>query len=60
MTIDLSEYYSNDGARSASVVQYESSYLVLMNRTGFEAQVITYDNLLDAENKAEDWVMGEL
>jgi len=60
MAIDLSEYYSNDGARSASVVQHESSYLVLMNRTGFEAQVIAFDNLLDAENKAEDWVMGEL
>ena len=60
MTIDLSEYYSDDGTRSASVVQHESSYLVVMNRSGFETQLDTFDNLLDAENKAEDWVMGVL
>ena len=60
MTKDLSEYYSDDMSRSASVVLHESKYLVIMNRTGFEAKVTEFTNLMDAENTAEDWVMGEL
>lgn len=60
MTRELSEYYSDDQKRSASVILHESNYLVIMNHTGSEAKISEFDNLLDAENKAEDWVMGEL
>lgn len=60
MAKELSEYYSDDMSRSASVVLYETKYLVAMNRTGFKTKISEFTNLMDAENTAEDWVMGEL
>ena len=61
MLTELSNFYSDDGKRTATVMQYETKYMVqLENLIEERTQIFTYDNLQDAENKAEDWVMGEL
>ena len=53
----LSEFWSDDGQRKADVMMYETKFLVhLIN--GSNTQLIEYNNLQDAENKAEDWVQG--
>ena len=53
----LSEYWSDDGTRSSVVMRYETNFLVhLIN--GGNTQLVEYNNLHDAENKAEDWVQG--
>ena len=53
----LLEFRSDDGTRSSIVMKYETNFLVhLIN--GDNTQLVEYNNLQDAENKAEDWVQG--
>lgn len=53
----LLEFRSDDGTRSSVVMRYETNFLVhLIN--GDNTQLVEYNNLHDAENKAEDWVQG--
>lgn len=55
----VSEYYSDDGQRRSSVLTRGSGYRVATFDSYFEKLNEAYfDNLEDAENYAEDYVMG--
>ena len=52
----ISEYYSDDGSRSAVVVKQENVYIVVYANEGIISEE-RFNHLTLAEDKAEDWVL---
>lgn len=57
----LSEYYSNDGDKRSTVTKTFSGYKVSTFDSTFESvKEKLFENSFDAEDYAEDFVMGEV
>ena len=56
--ITISEYYSDDSERTAQVIQTdEHTFMVQFYLVGEKTSHVYYDNLNDAEQRAEDYVI---
>ena len=57
---ELSQFWSDDRHRYATVMKYETRYLVQMCSVDNRTLLMEYDTRQQAEDKAEDWCLGEL
>lgn len=54
----ISEYWSDDKLKVATVMKFETYYLVQMSSQQGRTEMVQYDSLQEAEDRAEDWVQG--
>lgn len=55
---DVSEYWNKDKTRVATVMTYETRYLVQCSCTEGRTELVEFDNLKEAESKASEWING--
>jgi len=51
----ISEYYSEDGTKSAVVLKHDNKYILVC--AGGDSSKVEFDSLSSAEDAAEDWVL---
>lgn len=57
---ELSHFYSDDKERYATVMKYETRYLVQMCAVNHRTILLEFDTRQQAEDRAEDWCLGVL
>jgi hypothetical protein len=52
----ISEYWSDDKLKVATVMRFETHYLVQMSSQQGRTEMVQFNTLQEAEDRAEDWV----
>ena len=54
----ISEHWSDDKLKVATVMSFETYYLVQMSSQQGRTEMVQYNSLQEAKDRAEDWVQG--